>query len=163
MYQLEFGHTIMEFERQRISICSSRLSHFDEKHLVASDLNHIQKIILQKPWWDTIDLISSHLMGFLLQKSPEIKTVLHTWNTSNHLWLQRSVILSQLKSKQNTDLVFLEEVIVYHASSKEFFINKAIGWMLRELAKTHESIVKSWLSRHPFAPLTVREASKHFN
>lgn len=132
-----------------------------KKHLVISDLNHIQEIILQKSWWDTIDLIASHLMGFLLQKFPEIKTVLHTWNTSNHLWLQRSVILSQLKSKQYTDLIFLEEVIVFHASSKAFFINKAIGWTLRELAKSNPLVVKSWLSQYNFAPLTVREASKY--
>jgi 3-methyladenine DNA glycosylase AlkD len=134
-----------------------------KKYLVPEDLIHIQKIILQKPWWDTVDLMASHLLGFLILHFPEVKAELVTWNSSNHLWLQRSVILSQLKCKQKTDLVFLEEVIIQNLHSKEFFINKAIGWMLRELAKTHESIVKSWLSRHSFAPLTVREASKHFN
>jgi 3-methyladenine DNA glycosylase AlkD len=73
------------------------------------------------------------------------------------------VILSQLKCKQNTDLVFLEQVIIKHIGSKEFFINKAIGWTLRELAKSNELVVKLWLSQYDFAPLTYKEATQYIN
>lgn len=134
-----------------------------KKYLSPEDLVFIKKIITLKPWWDSIDLIASHLLGALVLNHPTVKLELLRWNASNHLWLQRSVILSQLKCKQNTDLVFLEQVIIKHLGSKEFFINKALGWALRELAKSNELVVKLWLSQYHFAPLTHREATQYIN
>ena len=156
-------HQLWDLEAREFQYVAIEYLILMKKHLSPEDLIYIKKIITHKPWWDSIDLIASHLLGALVLNYPTVKIELHSWNASNHLWLERSVILSQLKCKQNTDLVFLEQVIIKHIGSKEFFINKAIGWTLRELAKSNELVVKLWLSQYHFAPLTYKEATQYIN
>lgn len=156
-------HQLWDLEAREFQYVAIDYLILMKKYLSPEDLVSIKKIITHKPWWDSIDLIASHLLGALVLNHPTVKLELLLWNASNHLWLQRSVILSQLKCKQNTDLVFLEQVIIKHLGSKEFFINKALGWALRELAKSNELVVKLWLSQYHFAPLTHREATQYIN
>ena len=84
------------------------------------------------------------------------------WSQSDNMWTNRAAILHQLKFKQamNTDLLF--EIIQQHMASNEFFIQKAIGWVLREYAKTNPEVVKTFVAEHPLKPLSKREALKHF-
>jgi 3-methyladenine DNA glycosylase AlkD len=94
-------------------------------------------------------------------KYPQIKETLETWMTSDNMWLRRMSIIFQLHLKKDTDVKVLAEAIENNLGSKEFFINKAIGWALREYSKTDPEWVKAFIASHVLAPLSVREASKY--
>lgn len=118
-------------------------------------------LIVNKSWWDSIDYIASNLVGVHFEKYPElIKVYTEKWMNSGNIWLQRTAILFQLKYKKNTDLKLLSDYIQRLQGSKEFFINKAIGWMLREYSKTDKNWVINFVNTNQLAPLSKREALK---
>jgi 3-methyladenine DNA glycosylase AlkD len=127
--------------------------------------NHIalvEELIAEKSWWDTVDALATKVVGTLCMKYPEIrhKEIQH-FSESGNIWLIRTAILFQLKYKDKTDTKLLSELIQRHSETGEFFIDKAIGWALREYAKTDAKWVLDFLNTHTLAPLTVREAAKH--
>lgn len=102
------------------------------------DIQLFEHMITQKSWWDSVDLVSVHLVGTYFKLYPHhLFPTLDKWMASNNLWLQRACLLYQLKYKQNTSTEILEQVIVPLFNNKEFFLNKAIGWILREYSKTN--------------------------
>ncbi|KRF20733.1 DNA alkylation repair protein [Paenibacillus sp. Soil787] len=121
----------------------------------------LEHFVVTKSWWDTVDMIADHLIGFHLQRFPElIQSHVDKWLASDHMWLQRTAILFQLKYKQQTDVPLLFSCIRHTADSKEFFIRKAIGWALREYSKTDPAAVQSFVASTELSPLSVREALK---
>lgn len=121
-------------------------------------------MVLHKPWWDTIDLIASRLVGPFFIEFPELKkNWLPRWIEHESMWLNRTAILFQLKYKDNTDLQWLERAILPHISSSEFFHQKAIGWILREYGKTDPNWVQNFVNSHPLKPLSRREALRIIN
>lgn len=147
--QREFQYFIMEvLERTAKKAESGRIDHYEF-------------MISNKSWWDTVDYIASNLVGVHFQKYPEcIITTTKNWMDSGNIWLQRTSILFQLKYKRNTDVALMSEYIRRLHGSKEFFINKAIGWILREYSKTDPEWVVDYVKNHPLAPLSKREALK---
>lgn len=134
-----------------------------KKLLNTRDFDSIEKLIITKSWWDSIDLIAPHLLGQLLETFPkETKMVFEKWLDSDSIWLKRSVIIAQLRFKSATDTTLLEHALIKNLGSKEFFINKALGWALREYAKTNAVFVVDFVKKHPLQPLSRREALKHF-
>jgi 3-methyladenine DNA glycosylase AlkD len=118
-------------------------------------------MIINKSWWDTVDYIASNLVGIHFQKYPEmIYPVTEKWMSSGNIWLQRTSLLFQLKYKKKTDINLMSEYIQQLQGSKEFFINKAIGWILREYSKTDGNWVANYVLNNPLAPLSRREALK---
>lgn len=130
----------------------------------AAEREHIDVLeyfVETKSWWDTVDMIADHLIGFHLQRFPElIPSYVEKWLTSDNMWLQRTAILFQLKYKQRTDVPLLFSCIGRMADSQEFFIRKAIGWALREYSKTDAAAVQSFVASTKLSPLSVREALK---
>lgn len=124
----------------------------------------IEYIITTKSWWDTVDHCTTKLSSVYFKQFPEQKEKITTrWNQSHNIWLQRSSILFQLKYKQETDPQLLSKHILHLSFSKEFFIQKAIGWSLREYSKTNPAWVKSFVAKHTISPLSKREALKYMN
>lgn len=122
-----------------------------------------EKMIVEKSWWDSVDSIASKLTAVYFKMFPEqIIPVTGQWNRSNNIWLQRSSLLFQLLYKEKTDTVLLTKYILHLRSSKEFFIQKAIGWILRQYARTNPQWVKKFLKENELAPLSKKEALKHF-
>jgi len=118
-------------------------------------------IAVRKSWWDSIDYIASNLAGVHFQKYPDlIQPFTEKWMDSGNMWLQRIAILFQLKYRRNTDLNLLADYINRLQGSKEFFINKAIGWILREYSKTDGQWVRDYVATNPLANLSKREALK---
>ena len=114
-------------------------------------------------WWDTIDFISTKLVAQYFISFPEKRDeVIDRWISSGNLWLRRSAILFQLKYKDRMDIHFLVGIIERLIPSQEFFINKAIGWVLREYAKTNPGWVQSYVETTPLSNLSKREALKHY-
>ncbi len=132
-----------------------------KKYLTPTDLDLIKPLITSKSWWDSVDLIASHLIGFLFQNYPKIQEEILQWATSENIWLRRTCIICQLKSKSNTNTVFLTQTITQNLNSTEFFINKAIGWALREYSKSDAQWVSEFIEEHPLNSLSKREASKY--
>ncbi|MGL4521710.1 MAG: DNA alkylation repair protein [Bacilli bacterium] len=133
------------------------------KHkLVKEDIHFVRRLIVQKPWWDSVDLISAHLVGHLVEMYPVlIEEVIIPWSTDENIWLRRASILFQLKYKENIQWDVLRKVIENNEQQREFFIKKAIGWMLREASKTNRSWVQSFIEKQSLSTLSVREASKY--
>ena len=133
------------------------------KQFEEEDLKLIEYIIVHDSWWDTIDFIATKIVAQYFLSFPEKRDeVISRWIESGDLWLRRSAILFQLKYKDQLDIVFLTSVIDRLIPSKEFFINKAIGWILREYAKTHPDWVQEYVAQTPLSNLSKREALKHF-
>ncbi|MDR1185160.1 MAG: DNA alkylation repair protein [Coriobacteriales bacterium] len=103
------------------------------------------------------------MVGGIALAYPDVNRTLLAWSTEESIWLRRLAIDHQLLRKEQTDTALLEQIIVNNLGQKEFFINKAIGWSLREYGKTDATWVRKFLERHKdgLATLSVREASKY--
>ncbi|WP_416828566.1 DNA alkylation repair protein [Ectobacillus polymachus] len=134
----------------------------NKKCLDSSFLPLLEEMIITNSWWDTVDYIASRLIGPIFSAHPDlIESFIHEWMHSENIWLQRTCILFQLKYKEKTNETLLFSIIEKLTDQKEFFIQKAIGWALREYAKTNEASVLQFVKTHSLAPLSKREALKH--
>ncbi len=121
----------------------------------------IEFLIINKSWWDSVDGIACNLTGILFMNYPDIiDKITSKWMDSENIWLQRTCILFQLKYKQKTDFKLMKKFMLKCAGSKEFFIQKAIGWALREYSKTNPKAVLDFVRNNQLAPLSVREGLK---
>lgn len=127
-----------------------------------SEIEKIKKVIIFKSWWDSVDCINKTIGDISLRES-EIKSEMLNWSKADNLWLRRVAINYQLGLKENTDFELLEKIICNNFGSDEFFINKAIGWSLREYSKTNPEWVREFLKRNSkkMAKLSIKEASKY--
>jgi 3-methyladenine DNA glycosylase AlkD len=113
-------------------------------------------------WWDHVDEVS-HRVGDLLKLDREpMAGVLRAWAAGDDLWLRRSAIIAQLGARTATDLDLLSDVIEAAQTEPEFFLRKAIGWALRDYARTDAGWVRAFIDAHPaLSGLSRREALKH--
>lgn len=130
-----------------------------EEHLAL-----FEKMLRQRPWWDTVDPIAAHLVGRILEKFPQLLDRMDDWIKDENFWIRRTALIYQLRYKQKTDENRLFSYCLRCAEEKEFFIRKAIGWALREYAKTNQAAVEAFIAshRHCLSPLSVREASRRW-
>ena len=132
-----------------------------EKKLPEEFIETLEFLLVTKSWWDTVDLIAAHTVGMHFRRFPGVKDErLPRWRVSDNFWLRRTAILFQLHYKKDTNFPLLCEIIRENLGSTEFFINKAIGWALREYSKVDEQAVRGFVTRTPLSPLSVREALK---
>ncbi|NLJ07927.1 MAG: DNA alkylation repair protein [Sphingobacteriales bacterium] len=123
-------------------------------------------MIVNRSWWDTVDFIASNLVGPFFLKYQEMKEeYCKKWMQSGNIWLQRTVLLFQLKYNEKTDTALLSRAILELSSSKEFFIRKAIGWSLRQYSKTNPDFVSDFVEKNKekLSPLSRKEALKVIN
>jgi 3-methyladenine DNA glycosylase AlkD len=132
-----------------------------EKKLPAIAIKTLEYMITHKSWWDTVDNIS-HTVGIHFKRYPEVREkYLAKWRASDNFWLRRTAILFQLDYKAETDFALLKDIVQENLGSNEFFINKAIGWSLRQYARIDPTAVKKFVKSTPLHPLSRREAMKH--
>lgn len=131
-----------------------------KRYLEPEDIDWLRELIEEKSWWDSIDRLDL-LVGEILWKNPNNPLIL-SWAQDPNFWVRRVAIDHQRPRKAETDTWLLEEIICLNFGSKEFFINKAIGWSLREYSKTDPAWVSDFIRRHQqqLAPLSIREGSK---
>lgn len=134
-----------------------------KKLLTPSDLPRLKKLAQTKSWWDTIDFLD-RLVGSIIARFPETKEIILSWSCDQDFWLRRLAIDHQLLRKEDTDTELLEKILVNNLGQTEFFINKAIGWALRDYSKTNPDWVRDFIERHQaeMAALSIREGSKYF-
>ena len=131
------------------------------KQFKNTDIELFEFMITNKSWWDTIDFIAPKILGEYFKLYPQnIKQKANQWISSNNIWLQRSSLLFQLKYKENLNTELLTHVIHSLLDSEEFFINKAIGWILREYSKTNSEWVCDFIDKTNLSKLSNREGLK---
>ena len=135
-----------------------------KRKLQRNDLNFIEKLIVNKSWWDTVDFLASNIAGHFFFMFPDlINPVTDKWRHSGNMWLVRTCILFQLKYRDYTDFKLLQSLIHENKYSNEFFIQKAIGWSLRQYAKYYPKEVRAFVAETELKKLSRREALKHFS
>ncbi len=123
----------------------------------------VAELIVTGAWWDYVDELA-HRAGDLLAGWPaEVRPVLLTWAGSDDTWLRRAAIIGQLGRREQTDLELLTVAIEAALGESEFFLRKAIGWALRDYARTDPDWVRSFAASHVLSPLSRREALKHLS
>lgn len=137
------------------------IKHLKNKY-IKEDIQLIERLVMANSWWDSIDVIAKFILGEYLQQFPlETDAVIKRFSDSDNMWLNRSAILFQLGYKGKTNFELLKSICEKHKSSTEFFIQKAIGWALREYAKTNPEDVKNFVTVSNLKKLSKKEALKN--
>ena len=133
-----------------------------QSYLKDSDLPKLEQLIVTKSWWDTVDILD-RVVGSLVYNKPELEKIILQWNLSDNIWLRRVAIDHQLLRKEKTNVQLMEKILLNNLDQTEFFINKAIGWALRDYSKTNPEWVACFIekNRKRMAELSIKEASKY--
>ncbi|MBL7982471.1 MAG: DNA alkylation repair protein [Flavobacteriales bacterium] len=143
-----------ELHQVTVDLLMKQARKLTPEHLPLSE-----ELITTKSWWDSVDAIAIHVVGVVLKRHPkEIAKWNKRWVASKDLWLNRTAILFQNRWKEDTDRALLFANMDRHAGHTDFFIRKAIGWALRELAATDPKAVKDYVGSRKLSPLSTREA-----
>jgi len=147
----EYQYFAVGLLRRQVSVCS------------AAFLPVAGELVTTKPWWDTVDALAGRVVGPLVAAHPDLVTTMDAWSTDADLWLVRTAILHQLFYRSATDARRLFDYCDRQAGHRDFFVRKAIGWALREYAKTDPAAVRSFVDTHRdrLSGLSVREALKN--
>lgn len=160
----EWAYLTWSYEEREMQLAGMELIYRLKKKIQKDDIEVLEYIITNKSWWDTVDFIASNIMGYYFFTYPDqIKPVCQRWSISDNIWLNRTCLLFQLKYKEYTDFKLLSSFIHRHKYSDEFFIQKAIGWALRQYAKTNSKEVRAFVAETELKRLSRREALKHFS
>lgn len=133
-----------------------------QKFLTYENVPFVEQFIRSKQWWDTIDGLD-RIVGSIAFRDTRINELMLKWSVDDDFWVRRLAIDHQLLRKHDTEEELLEKIIVNNFGSDEFFINKAIGWSLRDYSKTNPAWVRDFIARYHdrMKPLSIREASKY--
>ncbi len=156
-------HELWSLPQREFQYAAMGLMEKFEKKVDEDFITTIEYLITTKPWWDTVDLLAGHAVGSLFKRFPKVKGKhLKKWRKSDNIWLRRTTLLFQLGYKTETDFDLLCELVKENLGSDEFFINKAIGWALRQYAHTNPVPVKKFVkTTKELHPLSRREALKN--
>ncbi|MBC2249811.1 DNA alkylation repair protein [Listeria sp. FSL L7-0123] len=159
---LGFAATLFaEEEREFQYVAIDLLSRYGKKQ-PSEAIEVYEKLIVTKSWWDTVDGLAGTVVSNHFKLYPELVPAYNeAWINGDNIWLARTAILFQLKYKEQTDVELLFSNCEKWLDSKEFFIQKAIGWALRQYAKVDSEAVRQFVNSQPLAPLSRREALKH--
>jgi len=131
-----------------------------------SSIPTYRRLIVEGAWWDFVDEVAIHLVGnVLLHQRPAMTPKIEAWIDDSNLWIRRTAILAQIGHKEATDAGLLFDACERRMAESEFFIRKAIGWALRDYAKTDPDAVTAFVVGHHdgLSGLSYREATKHLN
>ena len=133
-----------------------------QKFLKREDISRLKYLIVTKSWWDTIDLLAK-VVGSLIIRIEGYDQIMLEWSKDSNIWLRRVAILYQLFLKDKVDKQVLDKILVNNLGDSEFFINKAVGWALRDYSKYNPEWVREFIKKNKenMANLSIREASKY--
>ena len=133
-----------------------------QKFLKREDISRLKYLIVTKSWWDTVDLLAK-VVGSLVIRIEGYDQIMLEWSKDSNIWLKRVAILYQLSLKEKVNEIILDKILVNNLGDNEFFINKAIGWALRDYSKFNPEWVREFIEKNKngMANLSLREASKY--
>ena len=145
----EYQYTALEFLTKRL------------RFLTPDTIPLLESLITTKSWWDTVDGLAANQVGGVIARFPHIRDqYIGRWRGQENIWLRRTTLLFQLRYKEQTDADLLYALIKDNLADKEFFIQKAIGWALREYSKSSPTAVQQFVAQTDLSPLAHREALK---
>lgn len=160
----ELIHTLWENDKREFQYAALFFAIKFKNRVPASFIDLYEYMVVNKSWWDTVDAISSHLIGAYFNLFPEtVKSRTGQWIDGENMWLRRSALLFQLKYKNNTDFELMTSYILKSKDDPEFFIRKAIGWVLREYSKIDPKRVSSFIEKTELSVLSRKEGMKWIN
>ena len=133
-----------------------------QSYLTENDLPKLERLVVTKSWWDTVDILD-RVVGSLVYDHPELEEIILKWSLSDNIWLRRVAIDHQLLRKEKTNVQLMEKILLHNLNQTEFFINKAIGWTLRDYSKTNPTWVAGFIEKNKerMADLSIKEGSKY--
>ena len=133
-----------------------------QKFLKREDISKLKYLIVTKSWWDTVDLLAK-VIGSLVIRIEGYDQIMLEWSKDSNIWLRRVAILYQLSLKDKVDEIILDKILVNNLGDNEFFINKAVGWALRDYSKYNPEWAREFIKKNKdnMANLIIREASKY--
>ena len=133
-----------------------------QKFLKREDISKLKYLIVTKSWWDTVDLLAK-VIGSLVIRIEGYDQIMLEWSKDSNIWLKRVAILYQLSLKDKVDKQVLDRILENNLGDNEFFINKAVGWALRDYSKYNPEWVREFIKKNKdnMANLSIREASKY--
>ena len=158
----DFVDTCWEKEPREYQYVAANYLKAMQSYLTKDDLPKLEHLVVTKSWWDTVDILD-RVVGSLVADHPELEEVLLKWSLSDNIWLRRVAIDHQLLRKEKTDVHLMEKILLNNLDQTEFFINKAIGWALRDYSKTNPDWVESFIEKNKerMAEPSIKEASKY--
>lgn len=133
-----------------------------KENYLKEDIQLIEDLITTNSWWDSVDPISKSILGqYLLEHPEETEKTIERFSNSDNMWLNRSALIFQLGYKEKTNFDLLKSECEKHKHSNEFFIQKAIGWALREYTKTNPKAVQNYVINTNLKNLSQKEALKN--
>ena len=133
-----------------------------KQYVTYEDISRIKKYIVTKPWWDTIDFLCK-VIGNVGLRDNRVKDLMIEWSKEDNIWIKRTAIEHQLNLGDKIDKELLEKIIINCLGTDEFFINKAIGWSLRDYSKVNPTWVKEFINKYKsqLNDISIKEASKY--
>lgn len=148
-------------QRELLYFAMNWTKTFKPKTLHKNDIQHIEFLLTNLSWWDSVDTIASNLLSNYHLQYPENRAEwLDEWRLDDNFWLRRSCLIFQLKYKDRVDFELLKSLILENQHDKEFFIQKAIGWSLRQYGKYQPEAVVRFVEEINLTGLAQREALK---
>jgi 3-methyladenine DNA glycosylase AlkD len=131
--------------------------------LEAGDLPTIEAMLRASKTWALVDVLASTVVGNLITRFPDLNDELDRWATDDDFWIRRSALLAHLKPlREGGDFTRFSRYADSMLEEKEFFIRKAIGWVLRDMSRNRPEVVAAWVGprTHRVSGVTIREAVK---
>ena len=123
----------------------------------------IDHMVRTGAWWDITDELAGRVRELHDRHPDAAADLVRQWRVDEDFWMRRLGIISQLGRRERIDLDLLAEAIAPSIDDREFFLRKAIGWALRDAARTHPDWVRAFVDGHDLSPLSRREALKHLS
>ena len=158
----DFVDTCWEKEPREYQYVAANYLKAMQSYLTKDDLPKLEHLVVTKSWWDTVDILD-RVVGSLVYDKPELGEIILQWSLSDNIWLRRVAIDHQLLRKEKTNVQLMEKILLNNLDQTEFFINKAIGWALRDYSKINPEWVASFIEKNKerMAELSIKEASKY--
>ncbi|MTD40151.1 6-O-methylguanine DNA methyltransferase [Erwinia sp. CPCC 100877] len=154
---VRFYYNKPEREYQYLAI---DLATANVKRLSFDQLLQFKPLVIEKAWWDSVDAWRKFFGLWGAAHFAEVPRLFAAFFGETDFWHRRIAINLQLMYKEKTDTGLLKKAIIYDKTTKEFFIQKAIGWSLRQYSKTDPVWVRHFIETTDLSPLAVREGSK---
>lgn len=158
-------HMLWQKSEREFHYAACTLAHYYKHMWDQALLKNFEYMIRHKSWWDTVDNIAVHLVGSLVHKNLGLLPIMDQWIQDENLWIRRSAIIFQLRWKEKTDEKRLFDYCILMMHEKDFFIRKAIGWVLREYSKTKPLSVAHFIGTYhtELSTLSIKEGSKYLS
>ena len=158
----DFIEICFKHDKRECQYTAAYYLKYMQRFLVEDDIPKLKELVLAKSWWDTVDILDK-VIGSIIYNNKNLHPIILEWSKDDNIWLRRVAIDHQLLRKEHTDVQLLEKILINKHNHKEFFVNKAIGWALRDYSKTNPQWVRNFIEVHKenMASLSIREASKY--